>query len=56
MNIIKKFLDIIVWILFSLILLILSVLLYIKYLWPDADYEQIVFTIQDTPITIILDN
>ena len=56
MNIINKILDIVVLILFSIIVLMLSVLLYIKYLWPIADFEQIISTIQDTSLRVILDN
>lgn len=43
----KKYLSILIFIIFSLSLLSLSFMLYIKYLWPNADYEQLKNTLLD---------
>ncbi|MBP5698383.1 MAG: hypothetical protein J6W96_02505, partial [Alphaproteobacteria bacterium] len=52
----KKIFEIIIFTLFSLALLILSISLYIKFLWPQADYEQIIMTLHDLTPQIISEN
>lgn len=56
MKVINKIADILVFFGLSFVLVLFSVLLYVKYLWPYADYEQIMSTLQDTSIDVILDN
>lgn len=56
MKIIGKIFDFIIWVLFGFIVFLFSILLYIKYLWPSADYEQIISTIRDTQLRIIFNN
>ena len=56
MKFINKIADILVLLLLSFILLVFSVLLYVKFLWPYADYEQIMITIRDTTLEVFLSN
>lgn len=53
---IQKITDIFVAVLFSLSLLILSIVVYVKYLWPDADFEQIMYTLCDLTPAVIKEN
>ena len=52
----KKALNLLIFALFTFCLLFFSVLLYIKYLWPNADYEQIINTIKDLTFNVIKEN
>ena len=52
----KNLVSILIFIIFTLSLLELSVLLYIKYLWPNADYEQLMNTLHDLTPEIIRNN
>lgn len=53
---IKKLADIFVFIIFSLTLLFSSIFAYIKYLWPEADFEQFFYTMRDLTPDIIQNN
>ena len=56
MKLINKIADIVVLLLFCFVVLCFSILLYVKYLYPNADYEQIIITIKDTPLYVFLSN
>jgi len=52
----KKYISTLIFIIFSLSLLPLSVLLYIKYLWINLDYEQLLNTLHDLTPHVIRTN
>lgn len=52
----KKLLDLIILCFLATSTLILSVLLYIKWIWPDADFEQISMTAKDLTFRVIVAN
>ena len=52
----KKLLDLIILCFLATSTLILSVLLYIKWIWPDADFEQISMTAKDLTLRVIVAN
>jgi hypothetical protein len=56
MSWVKKIIDIVVLIVLSLITLLFSILIYVKFLWPYADYEQIRITINGLTPNVIRDN
>jgi len=56
MNFIKKTTELFILILLTIGLLILSVLLYVKYLWPNAYFEQIFSTIRSLDANILRHN
>lgn len=52
----KKALNLLVFAVFTFCMLFFSALLYIKYLWPNADYEQIINTVKDLTPNVIEEN
>lgn len=56
MNFLKKIFNIIVFIFLAYTSLYLSVFLYIRYLWPNATYEQIIMTIRDVSPRVMANN
>jgi len=52
----KKALNLLIFIVFTFSMLVFSVLLYVKYLWPNADYEQIMTTLKDLTFKVIQTN
>lgn len=52
----KKCFSILVFILLTVSLLVLSVLLYVKYLWPNTDFEQLIITLHDLTPDVIRTN
>ena len=52
----KKHISTLILIIFSLSLLVLSILLYVKYLWPNTDYEQLINTLYDLTPEVIRTN
>ncbi len=53
---IKKLFDIIILSFLALTILVLSILLYIKWMWPYADYEQISMTMKDLTPQVVIAN
>lgn len=52
----KRALNLLIFTIFTFTMLVFSVLLYVKYLWPTADYEQIMATIKDLTPDVIETN
>ena len=52
----KRALNLLIFIIFTFTMLVFSVLLYVKYLWPAADYEQIMATVKDLTPDVIKTN
>ena len=52
----KKIIDILVLVFLAAILFVFSVLLYVRYLWPNASYEQIMMTLRDISPDMLDDN
>ena len=56
MNFIKKIFDLTVLSFLAVVTFIFSILLYIKWVWPNADFEQITMTIKDLTPRVIAAN
>lgn len=56
MSWVKKIFEVVVLILLALITLLFSILIYVKHLWPNANYEQIRVTIDGLTLNVIRDN
>lgn len=56
MKFLIKLFEVVVLIFSCVSILVLSVLLYVKRLWPDADYEQIRMTMRDISLDLIIRN
>ncbi|MBR5598549.1 MAG: LTA synthase family protein [Alphaproteobacteria bacterium] len=56
MKMLGRFFEVIVAILLAVVTIVLSVLIYVKRLWPNADYEQIMNTLKDISLNVIVDN
>ena len=52
----KKVIDVLVLIILAIVTLLFSILIYVKYLWPNADYEQIWITIDGLTMDVIKNN
>lgn len=53
---IRKITEIFIFIIFTLTLLFASISLYVKYIYPDADFEQIFYTLRDLTPDVIKNN
>ena len=53
---VKKIIEVVVLFLLAFITLLFSILIYVKFLWPNADYEQIRITINGLTPNVIRDN
>lgn len=56
MNFIKKLFDLTVLCFLAISTMIFSIMLYIRWIWPDADFEQILMTIKDLTPRVIVAN
>lgn len=56
MKTLKYISDILVLLFLAFMTVLFSILLYIRYIWPDVDYEQILITLRDLSLHNITDN
>ena len=52
----KKCLDIVVLFFLAIVTFVFSILIYVRFLWPNADFEQIMMTINDLTPKVFADN
>ena len=52
----KKCLDIVVLFFLAIVTFVFSILIYVRFLWPNADFEQIMMTIKDLSPKMLVDN
>ncbi len=56
MKILKMLADYAVLLFLALAVVVFSVLMYIRYLWPETDFEQLLVTLNDLSLKVLVSN